>query len=84
MLVRFVDEKWSIQQRIVKPMLLAKSLTDEEVAHQLIDSLTTELGIGYNLLLAAMHDLASVNNAAIRTLNIVFPKVLDIGFFHTP
>ena len=35
-LVRFVDEKWNIQQRVVKLMLLAKSLTGEEVAHQLI------------------------------------------------
>ena len=40
-LVRFVDEKWNIQQRVVKLMLLAKSLTGEEVAHQLIVSLTS-------------------------------------------
>ena len=42
-LVRFVDEKWNIQQRVVKLMLLAKSLTGEEVARQLIVSLTTEV-----------------------------------------
>ena len=63
---------------------LAKSLTDEEVAHQLIVSLTTELGIESEKLIAAMYDRASVNNVAIRTSSIVFPKVLDIGCFsHT-
>ena len=83
-LVRFVDEKWNIQQRLVKLMLLAKSLTGEEVARQLIVSLTTELGIESDLLIAAMRDRASVSNVAIRTLSIVFPKVLDIGVFsHT-
>ena len=65
-------------------MLLAKSLSGEGVARQLIVSLTTELGIASNLLIAAMRDSASVNNVAIRTLSIVFPKVLDIGCFsHT-
>ena len=72
-LVRFVDEKWNIQR-----------LTGEEVACQLIVSLTTELGIESDLLLAAMSDRASVNNVAIRTLSIAFPKVLDIGCYsHT-
>ena len=65
-------------------MLLAKSLSGEGVARQLIVSLTTELGIASNLLISAMRDSASVNNVAIRTLSIVFPKVLDIGCFsHT-
>ena len=83
-LIRFVDENWHIQQRVVRLMLLAKSLSGEEVARQLIVSLTTELGIASNLLIAAMHDRASVNNVAIRTLSIVFPKGLDIGCFsHT-
>ena len=36
------------------------------------------------MLLASMHDRASVNYAAMHTLNIVFPKVFDIGCFsHT-
>ena len=83
-LVQFVDEKWSIQQCVVKPMLLAKSLTGEEVACQIIISLTSELGIESDLLIAAIHDRASVNNVAICALSIVFPKILDIGCFsHT-
>ena len=65
-------------------MLLAKSLTGEEVVRQLIVRLTTELGSESDLLIAAMCDHVSMNNVAIRTLSIVFPKVLDIGCFsHT-
>lgn len=65
-------------------MLLAKSLTGEEVAHQLIVCLSTELGIKPELLVSAMRDHASVNSVAMRTLSIVFPNVLDIGCFsHT-
>ena len=65
-------------------MLLAKSLTGKEIARQIIVSLTIELGIESDLLIAAMRDYASVNNVAIRTLSIVFPKVLDKGCFsHT-
>ena len=83
-LARFVDEKWNIQQSVAKLMLLTKSLTGEEVARQLIVSLTTELGIESDVLIAAMRDRASVNNIAIRTLSIVFPKELGIGCFsHT-
>jgi hypothetical protein len=83
-LLRFVDNQWNIQQRAVQLMLLAKSLTGEEVARQLIVCLSTELGIGSNLLVAAMRDRASVNNVALRTLSIVFTQVFDIGCFsHT-
>ena len=65
-------------------MLLAKSLTGEELAHQLIVCLSTELGIKPDLLMAAMRDRASVNSVAMRTLSIIFPSVLDIGCFsHT-
>ncbi len=37
-----------------------------------------------DLVLAAMHDRASVNTVAIRTLKIVYPSMLDVGCFsHT-
>jgi len=35
-LVRFVSENWQIEQRVVRLMLLAKSLKGEEVTRQLI------------------------------------------------
>ena len=83
-ILRFVDDQYQIQQRAVRVMLLAKSLTGEEVAHQLIVCLSTELGIKPELLVSAMRDCASVNSVAMRTLSIVFPNVSDIGCFsHT-
>lgn len=33
--LRFVDSEWQIQQRLVRLMLLAKSLKGEEVAREL-------------------------------------------------
>ena len=71
--VRFVNEHWMIQQRLVRLMLLAKSLTGEELARQLIVCLSTELGIASNLVVAAMRDRASVNTVAVRTFKHYFP-----------
>ena len=34
--LRFINNNWKIQQRVVRMMLLAKSLTGEEVARQLM------------------------------------------------
>ena len=48
-IIRFVDDEWNVKQRAVRVMLLAKNLTGEEVAHQLIVCLSTEYGIGSNL-----------------------------------
>ena len=60
-------------------MLLAKGMTGEELARQLI-----ELGIPSHLLIASMRDRASVNSVAMRTLSIVYPQVFDIECFsHT-
>lgn len=33
------------------------------------------------MLLAAMHDRASVNNVAMKTLSMVFPSAIDVGCF---
>ena len=54
------------------------------MARELLTALSTELGIGGGQLLAAMHDRASVNGVAMRTLTIMYPTVMDIGCFsHT-
>ena len=69
---------------MVRLMLLAKSLTGEEVARQLIVTLSTELGIMDGQLIAVMHDRAAVNGVAIRTLSVVYPALIDIVCFgHT-
>lgn len=35
-IIRFVDTEWAIQQRLVRMQLLAKSLTGEEIARELL------------------------------------------------
>ena len=48
-------------------MLLAKSLTGEEVARGLIVVLSTTLGVGTQNLLAAMRGRAAVNDISFPT-----------------
>ena len=43
--MRFVEDDFSVQQRVVRIQLLAKSLSGEEIARELITTLSTELGI---------------------------------------
>ena len=81
LVIRFVDEQWCIQQRVAKMMLLAKSMTGEELARELIVCISTELGITNDRFLASMHDRASVNNVAMHTLKVLYPSVIDIGCF---
>ena len=80
---RYVHE-WDIQQRLIRLQFLAKSMTGEEVARQLISTLFITYGIESDLILAAMRDGASVNNVAIGVVKIVYDKVMDVRCFsHT-
>ena len=82
--VRFIDSEWSIQERLVRFELLAKSLSGEEIARQLITVLSVQLSIPSELLVGAMRDCVSSNNVAIRTLRVIYPFILDVGCFaHT-
>ena len=81
--LRFVQD-WKIVQRLVRVEFLAKNMTGEEVARELINVLSIKLGIGSEHLVAAMRDRASVNNVALRTLSVIYPRLLDVGCFaHT-
>ena len=65
-------------------MLLAKSLTGEEVARQLITCLSTELSIPQHLVISVMRDRASVNDVAMRTIGVLYTHMIEIGCFsHT-
>lgn len=82
--VRFVNDDLSIHQRLVRLQMLIKSLTGEEIARELITALSVSYSIHPSNLLGAMRDRASTNNVAMRSLMIVYPKVVDIGCFsHT-
>lgn len=82
--VRFVDDSFAIQQRLVRLQLLVKSMTGEEIARELINVISAQYGISSNNLVAAMHDRAACNGVALRTIQIVYASIVDIGCFsHT-
>lgn len=63
---------------------LAKSMTGEEIACELISVLQVQYDVGSSSLIAAMHDRASVNNVAMSFVRVMYPSILDIGCFsHT-
>ena len=83
-ILRFVSESWTLEQRLVRIQLLSKSMTGEEIARELIHVLSATYTIGHDQLIAAMRDRAAVNGVAMRTLTVVYPKLLDVGCFsHT-
>lgn len=70
--VRFV-RNWKIEQRLVRLVLLAKSVNGDELAREILTILSTELGVASGKLLACMRDGASVNEKAMNTLLISTP-----------
>lgn len=82
--IRFISDSWVIEQRLIGIQLLAKSLSGEEIAREVISLLSTKFGIGPKYLISAMRDRASANNVAMRTIKVVYSNVLDVGCFsHT-
>ena len=93
-IVRFVCN-WKIEQRLIRLEFLSKSMSGEEIARELISTLSVCMGIAPSFLLATMRDKASVNNLAMRTISVIYPNAIDIGCcshaldhvgekFHTP
>ena len=82
--VRFIDDSFTIQQRLVHLQLLVKSMSGEEIARELINVISAQYGIDSNKLVAAMHDRAACNGVALRTIKIVYSSIVDVGCFsHT-
>ena len=79
-ILRFVTD-WKVEERLVRLEFLQKSLTGEEIAREIINVLSVKMGVAPHLLLATMRDRASVNNLAMRTINVIYPNMLDIGCF---
>ena len=73
-----MSDDWTVEQRLVRIQMLSKSLTGEEIARELISILSTNYGVHCNSLLAAIKHRASTNNVAMRTLEVVYPLVMDI------
>ena len=78
--LRFVQEG-KIEQRLVRLLLLAKSVSGDELAREVLSVLSTELGVTSSKLLACMRDGASVNTKAMATLTVMYPKVMNIVCF---
>ena len=62
--VRFCD-KFQIKQRLIRLQLLVKSLTGEEIAREVVHTLSTEYGVTGNCLVAAMRDRVAANGVAM-------------------
>ena len=60
---------------------MAKPVTGDELAREFLTVLSTELGVVGENLLACMRDGASVNGKAMRTIEIMYPKVMNITCF---
>ena len=59
-------------------------MTGEEIARELVHTISTEYDVSGDRLVATMMDRASANRVAMRTLNVLFPYVLDVRCYsHT-
>lgn len=82
-IVRCIDAEWAIQQRLVRMQLLAKSLTGEEIARELLFVLQAQYGIASGLLVATMRNRASVKNLALSILHVMYPRGTVCGVFQS-
>ena len=80
-ILRFINDDWMITQRLIRIDICSKSVKSEELARVLNEALCVEFGIKANSLLAAMRDGASVNQAALDRIALIFPKMLNIVCF---
>ena len=79
--VWYVTDELYIKQRLIALKMLQKSLTGEEIARELISTLSVEYHVSPT---ASMRDRAATNNVALRTLKVVYPNIVDVGCFsHT-
>lgn len=79
--VRFTNSSFVIQQCLIHLQLLVKSMSGEEIARELINTLTAQYSISCDLLVAAIHNRAACNMVALRTLTVVLPNIVDVGCF---
>eukprot|EP00117_Sycon_ciliatum_P014757 scpid83935/ scgid14881/ len=82
--LRYVGDDWKIQQRLVRLQTVSKSVNSPQLAQVLNECVSVRYGVPHKHIIASMRDGAAVNGAAMRTLSILFPSVLDVTCFsHT-
>lgn len=78
-ILRYVTEDFTIHQRLVSVRVLAKSVTGQQLAREIITALSTQLQYPSDKLVAVTRDGASVNRVAVGYLkDIMYPQVFDI------
>lgn len=78
-LVRFLDDDWRVQQRLVRLHVLAKSMTGLELARELATCLSTTFQLADGKLVAFVRDGAAVNGVAVdQVKNLFFPRAMDV------
>ena len=65
----FVSDSWTVEQRVVRVQSVSKSMTGEDIACELIHVLSSTYSIKPDKIVIAMHDHASVNRVAMRTVS---------------
>ena len=79
--MRYVDDNWDSQRRLVRIDVVSKSVTAVELAQVLMERLFTELKFRGRQLIGAMRDGPSVNGAAIARLRDFMPNLVDVTCF---
>ena len=78
-ILRYVTADYEIRQRLVSVRILAKSLTGQQLAREILTVLSTQLQYPSGKFIAVTRDGASVNGAAVKFLKeIMYPDLCDI------
>ena len=72
-IVRFLDDNWSIIPRLVRIDICSKSVNADDLAQVLNQCLSVDYGVKANSLLAAWRDGSSVIQAALDMIAFIFP-----------
>ena len=83
-IIRFSDNEWSPKQVLVRLKALAKSLTGEQLAGELIDVLATQLQVPRAHVIAAMRICTSESGCALRAVKALYPKMFKVKCFSHP
>ena len=75
-ILRFVDSSWKIHQCLIRLQLVAKSMSGEESARDLVLVLQVQYDVAPRTLVAAMHDRAAVNSVAMTYVRVMYPVYL--------
>ena len=80
-ILRFVRDDFVIKQCLIRLLILAKSLSRQELTWELPACLSTNFQLPPEKVIAASRDGAGVNGAALRQLSVFYPSIFDVICF---